>query len=337
MMTAELEVIRAGAGTTIQDRGRFLLRRYGVTPSGPMDWTAFQTVQHVLGNAEDAAAIEIGIGGIEVAASGGPIEVAFGGGGFIWTRNDKPLAPAMRITLHPGERLAAKPGAWGAFAYLAAAGGFDTPIDMGSRATHLRSRIGSPMIHDGDRVSTFGKPQQDLHADALIDAPWLVEHSDQPMRVLLGPQDDYFATEAIAVLFSSPFALEAASDRMAYRLSGAKIEHALGFNIVSDGIALGAIQIGGDGQLLVLMADHQPTGGYPKIGYIIRADIGRLAQMRPGEACRFVPCSMEKARTELFALEEKIAATSCKELKIAAGFSTELLRSINLIDGVVDL
>lgn len=156
------------------------------------------------------------------------------------------------------------------------------------------------------------------------------------MRVLLGPQDDYFAADAIATLFASPFCLAAASDRMAYRLSGPKIDHALGFNIVSDGIALGAIQIGGDGQLLVLMADHQPTGGYPKIGYVIRADIGRLAQMRPGETCRFAPCGMEEARSALFALEDKIAATSCKEQTIAAGFSTELLRSINLIDGVLD-
>ena len=121
---------------------------------------------------------------------------------------------------------------------------------------------------------------------------------------------------------------------MAYRLAGPKIEHALGFNIVSDGIAQGAIQIGGDGQPLVLMADHQPTGGYPKIGTVIRADIGRLAQMRPGETCRFALCDMEEARAALFALEDAIAAVTSKAT--AAGFSSEILRSLNLIDGVID-
>ncbi|WP_020174364.1 biotin-dependent carboxyltransferase family protein [Methyloferula stellata] len=331
-MAAHLKVVRAGPGTTIQDSGRFHWRRFGVTPSGPMDWAAFRTVNRVLGNAHDAGTIEISVGGFE-AGTQVPLDLAFGGGGFLWTRDGRALPSPIRITLRPGERLAAKPGAWGAWAYLAVKGGFDTAIEMGSRSTHLRSGIGGRMIEAGDSLPALSQPDAAMRRDARIEAPWL-DRDMRPIRILLGPQDDYFTADALALLFSEAFSLTASADRMAYRLKGPKIEHASGFNIVSDGIALGAVQIGGDGQPLVLMADHQPTGGYPKIGSVIKADIGRLAQMRPGETCRFVLCGMAEARAALFALEDKIAAVTSKAT--AAGFSSEILRSLNLIDGVVD-
>jgi biotin-dependent carboxylase-like uncharacterized protein len=330
---AHLRIIRAGAGATIQDRGRFLLQRYGVTPSGPMDWAAFEVVNHVLGNAKDSAALEISIGGIEVTSADAPIDIAFAGRGFLWTRDGKALPTDMRLQLHPGERLIAKPGRNGAWAYLGAAGGFQTPLEMGSRATHPRSGIGGRMLEAGDSLPVTPSLRTSSQ-DARIEAQFL-HQAQAPIRVLPGPQDDYFSDAAITQFFSQPFSLTASADRMAYRFNGPKIEHAAGFNIVSDGIALGAIQIGGDGQPLILMADHQPTGGYPKIGHVIRADIGRLAQMRPGETCRFTACSMAEARAALFALQDAIAATACQT--IAAGFSNEALRSINLIDGVVDL
>jgi biotin-dependent carboxylase-like uncharacterized protein len=297
-----------------------------------MDWVAFQTLQQALGNPNNAAALEISIGGFEAACAEAPIDIAFAGGGFIWTRDGKPLSSAMRLKLSPGERLMAKPGGWGAWAYLGIKGGFDTPVEMGSRSTHLRSGIGGRMIQAGDALLVCPQQSTSTRSDGRIKAPWL-ERDARPIRVLLGPQDDYFTEAAFVHLFSEPFHLTASADRMAYRLTGPKIEHASGFNIVSDGIALGAIQIGGDGQPLVLMADHQPTGGYPKIGSVIRADIGRLAQMRPGDACRFALCTMAEARAALFALEDEIAAITVEAT--AAGFSSAILRSLNLIDGVV--
>ncbi len=219
-----------------------------------------------------------------------------------------------------------------AWTYLAAAGGFDTPVEMGSRSTHLRSGIGGRMIQEGDTLPVL-TASKEAAPEGRLKAPWL-DRDTQPIRILLGPQDDYFSADALRLFFSEPFSLTAAADRMAYRFTGAKIEHALGFNIVSDGIALGAIQIGGDGQPLILMADHQPTGGYPKIGTVIRADIGRLAQMRPGETCHFALCGMADARAALFALEDAIAATACQRQAGTARFSSEILRSVNLIDGV---
>jgi len=332
MSASRLKILRASAGATIQDGGRFLMRRYGVTPSGPMDWAAFATVNRVLRNPKDAAALEISIGGIEFTSEEAPLDLAFAGGGFNWARDGKTVPSAARIRLHAGERLSAKPGTWGAWAYVGVAGGFDTPIEMGSQSMHSRSGIGGRMIEAGDTLPVAPQASAPALPDGKIVSTRL-GRDETPIRVLLGPQDDYFSNDTIAAFFAASFSLTPAADRMAYRFTGPKIEHALGFNIVSDGIAAGAIQIGGDGEPLVLMADHQPTGGYPKIGTVIRADIGRLAQMRPGETCRFAACTMNEARAALFALEDEIAATACQP--IAAGFSSEVLRSLNLIDGIV--
>ena len=134
-----LRVLRAGPGTTIQDGGRFGFLRYGVTPAGPMDWTAFRTANFALGNDDRAAAIEVSTGGLEVVCEGAPLWVAFAGGAFVWRRSGMVLPKAARIRLEPGETLTARAGEFGAFTYLAVAGGFDTPVEMGSRSTHLRS------------------------------------------------------------------------------------------------------------------------------------------------------------------------------------------------------
>lgn len=308
-MAGFLEITRAGVASTIQDGGRLLYRRYGVTPAGPMDWAAFRTANLALGNDSDAAAIEIGPGWFEICADC-TIPVAFCGGAFNWTLDGNALGQAARITLQPGERLAATPSASGIFSYLAVAGGLATPPVLGSRATHTRAHLGGVdgrMLRDGDHLplaATSFPPQ----THAAITAPWLAKIT-QPLRVVLGPQDDCFTADTLATFFAGEFHVSRRTDRMAYKLDGPKIAHARDFNIVSDGIALGAIQIAGDGQPLVLMADHPPTGGYPKLGHVIRADIGRLAQMRAGEACRFAPIDVEAARQLLIAQEAAITRT----------------------------
>lgn len=308
-MSGILRVLRAGLGATVQDGGRRFYRRYGVTPAGPMDWVAFRTANLALGNDPDqSAAVEIGPGGFEILCeTRTPIGVAFCGGGFAWRREGQELGPAARLVLHPGERLAARPLS-GAFAYLAVAGGFDTPVELGSRATHVRARIGGiegRMLREGDilPLSTEEAPR----GETWIAPPWLGRDT-APLRVVLGPQDEYFSAAALETFFGAEFRLTTAADRMAYRLAGPEIAHKAGYNIVSDGIAIGAIQIAGDKQPLILMADHPPTGGYPKLGHVARVDIGRLAQLRRGAACRFRRVSVAEARAALLALEAEIAA-----------------------------
>jgi biotin-dependent carboxylase-like uncharacterized protein len=333
-----LRVLRAGPGTTIQDGGRFLYRRYGVTPAGPMDWQAFRTANYALGNAHDAAAIEIALGGIELCCQGNALPLAFCGGAFQWQRNGKPLPCAMRLTLQPGETLSAKPGPSGAFAYLAVAGGIATKPVLGGRATQTRAHLGGldgRMLQAGD-VLPAASPSHAPQIEAEIAAPWL-SRDDTPFRVMLGPQQDYFTDDALATFFSAEFRLTHEADRMAYRFDGPKIAHAHDFNIVSDGIALGAIQVAGDGKPLVLMADHQPTGGYPKLGHVARADLGRLAQMRPGETCRFSRISVDEARNAWLQCEDAIAETQRFLRPLRREPTNEDLLRINLSSGVIDV
>jgi 5-oxoprolinase (ATP-hydrolysing) subunit C len=337
-MAARLRLVSAGPGATIQDGGRFGYLRYGVTPAGPMDWTAFQTVCRALGNDERAAAIEVSLGGLSVTAEEGPLRVAFAGGAFEWRRDGAKLARTALLLLRPGEVLSAQAGPAGAWAYLGVAGGFDTPVELGSRATHTRSGIGGldgRMLREGDLLPAAAGERSDAAVEAEIAAPWL-EASAAPIRVVLGPQDDYFSASGLEAFFGESFILTPAADRMAYRFSGPPIDHARGYNIVSDGAALGAIQVAGDKAPLILMADRQPTGGYPKLGHVIRADIGRLAQMRPGDRCRFSVVGLDEARAALRVLESEIAATSAHLRPLKREPTTHLLLEANLIGGVAD-
>jgi biotin-dependent carboxylase-like uncharacterized protein len=337
-MLGGLRVLRAGPGATIQDGGRHGYQRYGVTPAGPMDWVAFLTANSALGNVR-AAAIEVSVGGLEVICEGAPLAVAFAGGAFNWRRGGPLLPIAARLLLQPGEVLAAQAGDSGAFAYLAVAGGFETPVTMGSRATHTRSAMGGiegRMLRAGDVLPAGSTEKPDgANFEATIDAPWLACEPD-PFRVVLGPQDDYFTVETLSAFFEGQFTLTPVADRMAYRFDGPDIAHARGYDIASDAIALGAIQIAGDKKPLILMADRQPTGGYPKLGHVVRADIGRLAQMRPGETRSFRAVSVAEARAALLAREDEIATTLQRLRPLRRALTSKRLLEANLIDGIVD-
>ena len=166
-----------------------------------------------------------------------------------------------------------------------------------------------------------------------LHAPWLGA-APESLRVLLGPQQDFFEHETIALFLSALWRLSARSDRMAYRLEGPKLAHRSGHDIVSDGLAMGAIQVPGDGAPLVLMADRQPTGGYPKIAHVIGADLPALAQKRPGEEICFTAVSLEEAvaarRAKARALAEGVRLAA-----ITPELTSELLLERNLVGGVV--
>lgn len=334
-MPGGLRILKAGPGSTIQDGGRRGFLRYGVTPAGPMDWVAHQTSNLAIGNDKDAAALEISIGGLEVLCEGQDCWIGFCGGDFEVLRNGQNVPSAARLLLQERERLRVRPQKSGAWFTLAVQGGFTTPLVLGSRATHSRSSIGGMegrMVREGDFLPILGGPPQSLAEGALI-APWLSEKKSA-IRVIPGPQDDFFGEEAEAAFYGGSFILTPEADRMAYKLKGPEIPHLRGFNIVSDGIALGAVQIGGDRQPLVLMADRQPTGGYPKIGHVARADIGFLAQMRPGAEIKFTRTSVQEARAVLLELEDQISKTQAFLAPLKPELTSELLLTHNLISGV---
>ncbi len=293
-MTA-LQILRAGPLCTLQDAGRGGWMRYGVTPAGPMDWIAHATANLLAGNAAGAAALEIGPLGIEVTAQDGPLRLALAAPGFVVRRGGRVLPTRMALTLRSGERLLVTPGPWGLWAYLTLAGGFDVAPVMGSLSTHLRSGIGpygGRAIRDGQVLSAAAPANPDAPDLAVIEA---AGPQAGRIRFVPGPQDDCFTQAAYDIFCAGSYRVSPNSDRMGYRLTGAVLTHARGHDIVSDGIAMGAIQVPGDGQPIVLMADRQPTGGYPKIGTVIRADLPSLAQTRPGQSVRFDAVTLGQA------------------------------------------
>jgi 5-oxoprolinase (ATP-hydrolysing) subunit C len=335
-MTGRLRILGVGPGATLQDGGRDGYLRYGVSASGPMDWLAHAKANLLAGNPEKAGAIEVGLGGIELEAEGGDFSLGYAGGAFTVQRNGRALASIGCIRLAEGDRFSAKAGPAGAWFYISPAGGLDVAPVMGSIATSLRSGVGGFAGEAGGRALAMGDKLA-LRAPRQLPELRLEERASGkpgPIRVLLGPQDDYFSAKGLATFFGEAYRLSSRSDRMGYRLDGPPVEHAKGFNIVSDGIALGAIQIPGDGKPIVLMAERQTTGGYPKLGHVIRADIGWLAQTRPGENLRFAAVTIDAARTELFAALSSLRATFAAASPLGQGdFSSEFLLAQNLISG----
>lgn len=333
--TTMLRILSVGPGTTLQDGGRQGYLRYGITAAGPMDRLAHATANGAVGSAPDATAIEVSLGGIEVAAEGGPLTVAVAGGAFAVSLGGQTLAPNVALTLEPGAALKVRAGAAGAWCYLTVAGDIAVPPVLGSTATHSRSGIGGldgRALRTGDGLAVRPRPFTPL-SPSRIEAPWLDRDLDT-VRVLLGPQADYFDAEAIAAFLASPWTVSTRSDRMASFLDGPALRHARGHDIVSDGIAMGSIQVPGDGRPIVLMADRQPTGGYPKIATVIGPDLGRLAQMRPGSRFRFAAVSLEEAVAARHVEAALPFFAPTLEPLVRTHFTSEFLLGLNLIDGV---
>ncbi|MCU0802766.1 MAG: biotin-dependent carboxyltransferase family protein [Rhodobacteraceae bacterium] len=318
-----LHILQAGPATTLQDRGRHGFLRFGVTPAGPMDWFSHQLANRLLENPPDAAVIEIGPTGLICTAPAGPLRLAVVAPGFSVERGKDRLPGRVALTLQKGQRLIIRPGpAGGMWAYLALPGGVDAPPVMGSRATHLRSGLGPGPVQTGDTLQAVdpGRAAQEGQPDQGLILPPLPPGPDA-LRYVPGPQDDLFGPDSHAALQAGPYAVSPRSDRMAYRLTGPPLPALAGHDIVSDGIAMGAIQVPGDGQPFVLMADRQPTGGYPKIGTVIRADLPILAQLRPGVPFRFIPVTIDAAVAALQATQDRLAhfAPHLRRLRFAAG------------------
>lgn len=336
-MSAVLRVIGAGPGVTLQDSGRRGYLRFGVTGAGPMDPAAYETANNAAGAPSGNPALEVSLGGVELTAEGAPVVLAIAGGSFAVSLNEISLPHAAALTLEPGARLLIRAGLHGAWTYVAIGGQVDVPPVLGSVSTHTRSGLGGingRAMMAGDAL-TIKSPLQEKVPTSAIEAAWLDRPSDV-VRVVLGPQDDFFTIDQIEAFLHGPWTLTARSDRMAYMLEGPKIEHAKGFNIVSDGIAMGAIQVPGSGKPIVLMADRQPTGGYPKIATIIGADLGRIAQLRPGARFRFEAISIEEAVAARRQLHDAVARPVSLRPLVRTEFASEFLLSTNLIGGMID-
>jgi biotin-dependent carboxylase-like uncharacterized protein len=332
-----LLVKTCGPMTSLQDAGRIGWQRYGVSSSGAMDRLALAAANALVGNAPGAAAIELMLMGGAFEAEGGSARVAVAGAPCAASLAGRPIPSTTSVTLHPGETLSLGAAAKGVYAYLAVAGRFALPPALGSLSLQPRARIGGldgRPLRAGDRLPLVlpeAPPGPELALDPLsLD-------SDAPVRVVLGPQDDYFTSEGIETLLSSRYTVTREADRMGYRLTGPKIAHARGFNIVSDGIVAGSIQVPGSGEPIVMMADRQTTGGYPKIATAISVDLRVLAHRRAGEGVRFQKIGIEAAQ-EIARKRAQLLSSLATRARPAGGAlprNDELL-GLNLAGAAVD-
>lgn len=334
-MTAALHLRFAGPGVTLQDLGRRGFSRWGVTGCGAMDPVALRLANAALGLPPDRPVIEVSLGGVDLEAEGAAIDLAVVGGAFAVSLDGRPLPSAVALRLEPGARLSLRPGPSGAWAAIAIGGRLDVAPVLGSVSTHTRSGLGGlsgRALASGDRIAV-ADPLRRVDTPSAID---LGSEPSGPIRVLLGPQDDHFASEEIAAFLGRDWRLSPRSDRMAYALDGEPLRHARGHDIVSDAVAHGAIQVPGSGLPFVLMADRQPTGGYPKIATVIGADLGRMAQIRPGETVRFRAVSLAEAVAARAALAARLAQPPRLEPLVRSDFTSEMLLALDLVGGFVD-
>jgi biotin-dependent carboxylase-like uncharacterized protein len=344
-MIPALRVITPGLLTTVQDLGRTGYQHLGVAVSGALDTVSLRAANALVGNAAGTGALEVAYMGPTFVVDADSARLAFAGANAeieilpnenaaIGTR----IESMRTIRLRRGQAVRINSLADAAVLYVAVEGGFKIEPALGSVSTYIRGGIGGwhgRALIAGDRLPLCRNTAVD-RAESRIRG--LDLNPPARFRAILGPQSDYFSKEAIDRLFESKYSVCAGSDRMGMRLEGSKLDHVRGFNIISDGIAPGSIQVPGNGQPIVLLADRQTTGGYPKIATVISADLPALGRTPIGRKIAFEQVSIEVAqdlRRKLFdeidGIDGKIEPLSGGKSDIAA----HLLDS-NLISGVVD-
>jgi biotin-dependent carboxylase-like uncharacterized protein len=307
-MSATIRIIRAAPATTIQDAGRFGMLQHGISASGPMDRGAFGQAGFMLPRAAREG-IEFTAAGLAFTVGSGSVAAAFAGGEFVLAINDKRQDWPARAALKVGDEVTITPGPAGNYGYVRFDHTIDVPIVLGSRATNLVAGLGgfaNRALRAGDRLTLIpaegAMPTQESGAIAA---------DEGPIRFTWGLHAELFSPATRQRFAESPFLVSSRLDRMGVRLTdpaGVFASNAA-LSLVSDAVVAGDVQILGDGTPIVLMRDHQPTGGYPRIATVISADLDRLAQMRPGSELVFSPVTLHKARELYLRDRPKLPAT----------------------------
>ena len=312
MSSRVLEFLDPGLLTTVQDRGRHGYQKYGVPVSGAFDEFALRVSNLLVGNRESAAGLEMTVLGPRVRFLADTL-IAVTGADLSPLVDGNAVPPWRPVRVSEGQVLSFQGPQDGVRSYLAVAGGIDVPLVMGSRSTYLKGGFGGldgSAIKAGDVLGTIldgldAKLVERSASDALVVPTYGHIHE---IRVVLGPQDGAFTSDGIATLLGSEYALSIQSDRIGYRLDGPPVEHVSGPDIVSDGTALGSVQIPGDGCPIILLVDRGPTGGYAKIATVISVDISVLAQTMPGDTISFKAVTVEESR-DILRQQEDVLAT----------------------------
>lgn len=307
------EVLEAGFLTTVQDVGRYGSQKYGVPVSGGMDPFSLKIANLLVANNMVEAALEItGLGKVELKFLN-PTAVAITGADLGPAIDNSPVPMWQAQRVGKGQILSFQSAKKGFRAYLAVAGGIDVPLVLGSRSTYIKANIGGlegRPLRKGDTINSF-LPQLSLEKIARRKLPeeFVPELAGEvETGVVMGPQDDYFTEQGIKTFLNSWYQVAPESDRVGYRLKGPTIAHKNKADIISDAIPLGAVQVPGNGLPIILMADRQVTGGYPKIACVASSDISRVAQLKPGDKIKFKRVEVKQAQKLLKEENEKLSA-----------------------------
>ena len=300
-----------GFFTTIQDLGRPFYQKYGVTVSGAMDRYAMRLANILVGNTEDKACLEVTMIGPTIEVQKKTL-VAITGGNLSPLLNEVLVPMWQTILVDPGDILSF--GEWksGTRGYIAVAGGIQVPTVLGSCATHVGSQMGGlngRSLRSGDVLRGGSVPHVlELLEGIRISSKMIPTYeSEATIRVLLGPQEEYYTAKGLETFLSSEYTITDKSNRMGYRLEGPKIENIAGTDIISEAIPLGAIQVPDDGQPIIMMADRQTTGGYAKIANVMDVDVDLLGQMKPLDKITFQSTTLEEAHRLFRERENTIA------------------------------
>ncbi|UPL51015.1 5-oxoprolinase subunit C family protein [Hymenobacter sublimis] len=307
-------ILRAGLLTTIQDGGRRGYRQAGVIVSGPMDALALRVANLLVGNRPGAAGLEITLLGPTIRFEADHL-LALTGANLSATLDGEPLPLNRPVAVRRGCELAFGPARSGCRAYLALSGGLAVPAVLGSQSTYLRAGIGGfqgRALRAGDVVPAAGPTSagQRLHRQLLAHRPgrswaaatWFPAPPLTPplsatplIRAVRGLEYGLFSEESQRAFWEAAFTVTPSSDRMGYRLAGPELPRLAGPEILSTAVTFGTVQVPAAGGPIVLLADHQTTGGYPRIAQVITADFSQLAQVPPGGRLRFQEISLSQA------------------------------------------
>lgn len=304
----QLTIVRPGLLTTVQDLGRWGHQSFGVPVAGPMDAASHRLANMLVGNAEEAATLEATVLGPELRLDAGAT-IAIAGADLGATVDGTPLPLNRARHCRGGSVVRFNGRRRGARASIACDGGFDTPRALGSRATHVLSGLGGVAgraLRAGDRLA-LGAATAPSHAVRSLDVPAAPDGGAR-LRVLPGPQDDFFHPHAIDILQRTRFTITPQSDRMGYRLAGPARIARLAREMISDVAVIGGVQVPASGDPILLMADRQTSGGYPQIATVITADVPLAGQLAPGDWVEFQVCTRAEAIDALRAQEASLRA-----------------------------
>ena len=305
-----ITVIEQGLFTTVQDGGRWGHQSSGVPVSGAMDWISYRTANALVGNESGAAVLEATLAGPKLRFDT-RTTFAIAGGDFGPTLDGVRVPHCAAVSAPAGSVLRFSNRVHGARAYIAANGGIDVPRVLASRSTHTVSRMGGSYgrtLLQGDRLGLGAERESPGRRRPVPDTAASSRSGGARLRVIPGPQDEFFPPDALEALERTRFTISPQSNRMGYRLQGDPVPRRVDREMISDAAFTGGIQVPPSGEPIMLMADRQTSGGYPQLAIVITADLPLAAQLAPGDWVEFRVCSRSEALSALVAQEARLLA-----------------------------